>query len=35
MRQEAINDLSDIWGYTALKWSEDQADKYYQTIKYA
>jgi len=31
-RQKAIDDLSDIWEYTVLKWSENQADKYYQTI---
>ncbi len=33
LRQKAINDLSEIWEYTLLKWSEDQADKYYNTIK--
>nr|WP_319399142.1 type II toxin-antitoxin system RelE/ParE family toxin [uncultured Carboxylicivirga sp.] len=32
-RQRAINDLSDIWSYTAFKWTEKQADKYYQSIK--
>ncbi|MGM0621533.1 MAG: type II toxin-antitoxin system RelE/ParE family toxin [Bacteroidota bacterium] len=31
-RQKAIDDLSDIWEYTVRKWSENQADKYYQTI---
>ncbi|MDZ7766048.1 MAG: type II toxin-antitoxin system RelE/ParE family toxin [Melioribacteraceae bacterium] len=35
LRQEAINDLSDIWEYTLQKWSENQADKYYQAIEYA
>ena len=35
LRQEAINDLSDIWEYTVIKWSENQADKYYNSIKYA
>lgn len=35
LRQEAINDLSDIWDYTVQKWSENQADKYYETIKFA
>ena len=28
-RQEAINDLSDIWKYTVDVLSENQADKYY------
>ncbi len=32
-RQEAINDLSDIWKYTVDVWSENQADKYYETLK--
>jgi len=35
LRQEAINDLSDIWYYTLHKWSEKQADKYYNDIKIA
>lgn len=35
MRQEAIDDLNDIWDYTYEKWSEKQADKYYATIKIA
>jgi len=35
LRQEAINDLNDIWDYTFEKWSESQADKYYATIKFA
>ncbi|WP_420583159.1 type II toxin-antitoxin system RelE/ParE family toxin [Reichenbachiella sp.] len=35
LRQEAINDLSDIWEYTSETWSENQADKYYQAIKSA
>ena len=34
-RQEAINDLNEIWDYTFKKWSEKQADKYYATIKLA
>ena len=33
IRQEAIDDLNDIWNYTKTKWSENQAEKYYQTIK--
>jgi toxin ParE1/3/4 len=35
LRQEAIDDLNDIWNYTFEKWSERQADKYYATIKLA
>ncbi len=35
LRQEAIEDLNDIWEYTFEKWSENQADKYYATIKFA
>ena len=35
LRQEAIDDLNDIWNYTFEKWSEQQADKYYATIKLA
>lgn len=34
-RQEAINDLTEIWNYTLQEWSEKQADKYYQTIRSA
>ncbi|MGB0166231.1 MAG: type II toxin-antitoxin system RelE/ParE family toxin [Luteibaculum sp.] len=33
LRQEAINDLSEIWEYTFHKWSENQADNYYESIK--
>lgn len=35
LRQEAIDDLNNIWNYTFEKWSEIQADKYYTTIKNA
>ena len=35
MRQEAIDDLNDIWDYTFEEWSEKQADQYYVTIKFA
>jgi toxin ParE1/3/4 len=35
LRQEAINDLTDIWDYTLQTWSEKQADKYYEMIKTA
>jgi toxin ParE1/3/4 len=34
-RQEAIDDITDIWDYTTKKWSEEQADKYYGMIKIA
>jgi len=32
-RQEAIIDLNNIWNYTFEKWSENQANKYYETIR--
>ena len=32
-RQKAIDDLNDIWDYTFEQWSENQADKYYGTLK--
>ncbi len=35
LRQEAIDDLNDIWEYTFEKWSENQADKYYMILKLA
>lgn len=35
LRQEAIDDLSDIWEYTFRTWSEKQADDYYAMIKSA
>lgn len=35
LRKKAIDDLSNIWDYTVEKWSENQADKYYATIKFA
>ena len=35
LRQEAIDDLNDIWNYTFETWSEEQADRYYVTIKLA
>lgn len=34
-KQEAINDLKNIWKYTYEQWSVNQADKYYATIKFA
>jgi len=35
LRQEAIDDLKDIWNYTFEQWSENQADKYYASLKFA
>ncbi len=35
LRQKAIDDLSDIWNYTCDKWSEAQADRYYDLIRAA
>lgn len=35
LRQEAIDDLNDIWFYTFEEWSEKQADKYYSTLEFA
>ncbi|TQD34384.1 type II toxin-antitoxin system RelE/ParE family toxin [Haloflavibacter putidus] len=35
LRQEAIDDLNNIWFYTFETWSETQADKYYATINMA
>lgn len=29
---KAVEDLSEIWSYTFKKWSEEQADHYYQTV---
>ena len=29
---KAIDDLTDIWNYTLVNWSENQADKYYIEI---
>lgn len=30
--KQAIADLNDIWIYTFQKWSQEQADRYYQLI---
>jgi toxin ParE1/3/4 len=35
LRQEAIDDLNNIWDYTFEQWSENQADKYYSTLRFA
>ncbi|MFN8776135.1 MAG: type II toxin-antitoxin system RelE/ParE family toxin [Flavobacteriales bacterium] len=32
LSKKAVQDLSEIWAYTAERWSENQADKYYQLI---
>ena len=29
---KAVDDLTQIWNYTLNKWSENQADKYYQML---
>ena len=34
-RQAAIDDLNNIWNYTVEKWSEEQADKYFASLKFA
>ncbi len=35
LRQKAIDDLNDIWNYTFEQWSENQADKYYELLKFS
>lgn len=35
LRQEAIEDLNEIWLYTYEKWSQNQADKYYASVEFA
>lgn len=32
LSQKARQDLSEIWNYTAERWSEHQADKYFDSI---
>ena len=34
LRQEAIEDLNDIWTYSFEEWSETQADKYYAVLEF-
>ena len=34
IRQQAIDDLNNIWLYTFEEWSERQADKYYATLEF-
>ena len=32
LTNKAVEDLGDIWNYTFDRWSEQQADKYYQIL---
>ena len=32
LTNKAVEDLTEIWEYTMEKWSEKQADKYYQML---
>ena len=32
LTKKAVADLANIWEYTLEKWSEQQADSYYQTL---
>ena len=32
LTNKAVDDLTKIWNYTFDKWSENQADKYYQML---
>ena len=32
LTNKAVSDLNDIWEYTVEKWSEKQADKYYDML---
>jgi toxin ParE1/3/4 len=32
LTNKAVEDLAEIWDYTFDKWSEQQADKYYQSL---
>lgn len=32
LTNKAVEDLENIWNYTFDKWSEEQADKYYNTL---
>lgn len=32
LTNKAVEDLNDIWEYTIEKWSEEQADKYYNSL---
>jgi len=30
--EKALDDISQIWGYTAENWSPEQADSYYDLL---
>ncbi|HSI78040.1 MAG TPA: type II toxin-antitoxin system RelE/ParE family toxin [Lunatimonas sp.] len=32
LTNKAVEDLNEIWDYTANKWSEEQADRYYNML---
>lgn len=32
LSNKAVDDLTQIWNYTFDRWSENQADKYYQML---
>ncbi len=32
LTNKAVDDLNEIWDYTADEWSEEQADKYYEML---
>ena len=32
LTNKAVDDLTKIWNYTYEEWSEQQADKYYQSL---
>ena len=32
LTNKAVDDLTQIWNYTTDRWSENQADKYYQML---
>jgi toxin ParE1/3/4 len=32
LTKKAVDDLAQIWYYTFDRWSENQADKYYQML---
>ena len=33
--KKAVDDLSSIWEYTCQNWSENQAERYYETLIFA
>lgn len=32
LTNKAVEDLTEIWNFTFLRWSEEQADRYYQFL---